>query len=44
MSSSQQRLELKKLYPGKNWSDRVDAMPDNQVAAVYIRLKNEGKL
>lgn len=44
MSPQQQRLEIKKIYPGKNWSDKVDRMSDNQVIAVYLRLKGKGKL
>lgn len=39
-----QREELKKLYPSKKWAERVDNMPESQVAAIYLRLKNQGKI
>lgn len=26
------------------WGKRVDTMPDNQVIAIYLRLKAQGKL
>lgn len=39
-----ERRELKKVYPGKKWSERVDKMNDNQIIAIYARLKAERKL
>jgi len=39
-----QREELKKAYPNKKWAERVDKMSESQVAAVYLRLKNQGKV
>lgn len=40
-----QREALKSAYPkSKKWATKVDKWPDNQVAAVYIRLKNQNKL
>ena len=37
MSIEQMREEVKKLYPGKAWKERVDAMSDNQILALYRR-------
>ena len=37
MSIEQMREEVKKLYPGKAWKDKVDAMSDNQILALYRR-------
>jgi hypothetical protein len=42
---NQEREELKKAYPNsKQWHEKVDKMPDDQVAAVYIRLRSQGRL
>lgn len=39
------REELKKAYPkSENWHRKVDKMTPDQVTAIYIRLKSEGKL
>lgn len=37
MSIAQMREEVKKLYPGKAWKEKVDSMPDHQVLAIYQR-------
>lgn len=39
-----QKEELKKVYPSKKWAERVDKMSEAQVAAVYLRLKRQGKV
>jgi hypothetical protein len=45
MGENQEREELKKAYPNsEKWHARVDKMSPVQVAAIYIRFKNEGKL
>lgn len=45
MDVNQQREELKKAYPNsKQWHKKVDRMPENQVTAIYIRFRAEGKL
>lgn len=42
---NKEREELKKAYPkSKKWHDKVNKMSPNQVTAIYIRLKSEGKL
>lgn len=42
---NQDREELKKAYPGNSrWADKVDRMNPQQVTAIYIRLRSEGKL
>lgn len=43
-SDEQKRHAVRQAYPGKRWQDRVDAMSDKQVAAVYIRLLSNNKL
>lgn len=45
MSEVNKREELKKAYPhSKAWAERVNKMPENQVVAVYLRLKSKGKV
>lgn len=44
MSSASKRELIKQAYPTKTWKAKVDKMPDNQVTAVYLRLKGQGKL
>ncbi len=42
---NREREELKKAYPqSKSWHDKVDKMPSDQITAVYIRLRSQGKL
>jgi len=42
---SQQRELLKKAYPhSKTWSSKVNKMPEDQVTAIYLRLKGQGKI
>jgi hypothetical protein len=31
------------LFPNQ-WKEKVNKMPDNQVLAIYLRLKSQGKL
>lgn len=40
----QKRIELKKIYRGPNWNNKVDAMSDNAIVAVYLKFKKEGKI
>ncbi|ADD80959.1 gp068 [Rhodococcus phage ReqiPepy6] len=36
---------LKGAYPGSpTWKSKVDKMSDNQIVAVYLRLKRENKV
>jgi len=44
MASNQERELLKKAYPSKKWAEKVNKMSDSQVAAVYLRLKSQGKV
>ncbi len=40
-----QREELKKAYPNsRDWHEKVNKMSSEQVTAIYIRLKAQGKL
>lgn len=44
MNIIQKRTAVKNAYPGEAWAKKVDAMPDNKVVAVYLRLKSQGKV
>ena len=44
MASVNKREELKKVYPGQKWAEKVKNMTDAQVTAVYLRLKSQGKV
>lgn len=44
MSTEQMRAAILAAYPGGNWANRVEKMPDKQVAATYLRLMNAGKI
>jgi hypothetical protein len=44
MSMHMERDQLKKAYPSRKWADKVDDMSSEQVVAIYIRLKSQGKL
>lgn len=32
------------VYPGENWKTKVNNMSSAQIIAVYIRLRDQGKL
>lgn len=36
------RIAVSNAYPGKAWKDKVKKWPDEQVTAVYLRLKQQG--
>lgn len=38
------RIEVEKAYPSDKWERRVRLMSDDQVLAVYTRLKLQGKI
>jgi hypothetical protein len=40
MRAQKEREYVKGVYPWPGWSEKVDAMEDDQVIAIYIRLKN----
>ena len=43
MTPQQMRLELIAAYPTSDkWRRRVERMEDDQVTAIYLRLKKEG--
>lgn len=44
MSTDEMRQALKRVYPGPKWSHKVDQMNNEQVIAVYVRLKQQNKL
>ncbi len=44
MNINNMRAALKAKYPKGDWPDKVEAMPDEQVVAIYMRLKKDGLL
>lgn len=49
LHQQESELELKRqaiasAYSGKAWKEKCRIMSDGQVIAVYIRLKNSGKI
>lgn len=45
MNVQQMRVELRRHYgAAAPFSKRLDKMPDNQVIAIFYRLKNKGVL
>lgn len=36
------RRKVKEAYPNTTWAFKVDRMPDNQVKAIYLKLKEKG--
>lgn len=44
MVSVNKRESIKAVYPGKKWAEKVDKMTEDQVVAVYLRLKQQGKI
>ena len=44
MSPDQMRQKILMVYPSPNWEDRIYKMSDIQVAAIYNRLLNQGKI
>lgn len=43
-TESKEREALRKAYPSKKWTLKVNKMSDNQVIAIYKRLKLQGKI
>lgn len=41
MSVELMRKELISCYPGKSWAMRVQKMPEAQVIAIYLRIKEK---
>jgi len=45
MTRQQEKELVKQAYPhSKSWASKVDRMPENQVTAIFLRLKQQGKL
>lgn len=44
MKTDEQREALKGVYPGPDWQEKVKAMSDGQVSAIYLRLKSQKKV
>ncbi len=44
MAKIDKRDAVKGAYKGEKWKLKVDNMTDDQVTAIYIRLKGQGKV
>jgi hypothetical protein len=44
MVEPNKREVLKRLYRSAKWARKVDGWSDDQVTAVYLRLKSQGKI
>lgn len=44
MAREREREAVKSVYPNAAWRRKVDHWQDDQVFAVYMRLKNQNKL
>lgn len=44
MTTEQKRSELMKAYPSHSWKQKCKKMPENQVIALYLKFKKEGKI
>lgn len=44
MNPAKQREALRNVYPGAEWQKKVTDMSDEQVVAIYLRLKGQGKV
>lgn len=40
----QMKTELLKRYPSRKWKDKVLKMSDNQIIAIFFRMKQKGEL
>lgn len=43
-TESREREAVKAAYPSGKWASKVTKMSDQQVTAVYLRLKAQGKV
>jgi len=43
-SHNREREQVKAAYPNPKWAQKVNDMSDNQVIAVYKRLRIQGKI
>jgi hypothetical protein len=42
---SRKRELVARAYPNsKSWSAKVKGMPDNQIVAIFLRLRGQGKI
>lgn len=44
MNADEKRNVVKGAYKGDKWKQKVDNMTEEQVVAIYIRLKAQGKV
>lgn len=44
MNAIAQREMVKRAYPSRKWTIKVDGMNEMQVYAIYLRLRRKGKI
>ena len=44
MGNNDKREALKKVYNSRAWAEKVNKMSDDQVVAIYLRLKSQNKI
>lgn len=44
MSIEDMRETIKHVYSSESWKERVTKMSDEQVTAIYLKFKEEGKI
>lgn len=44
MAAEAERQALLKVYKSQKWANKVKKMRDDQVVAIYLRLKSQNKL
>lgn len=44
MNTEQMRAAVISAYPSASWKNKVKKMPEDQIAAIYLRLKAQGRV
>lgn len=44
MSCIRERELVKKAYTGERWANKVNRMSDQQIIAIFFRLRRQGKI
>lgn len=44
MTVDEMREKVKKAYKGDRWKRKVQYMPDDQIIAIFYRLKSKGQI
>lgn len=44
MNDQEKRTTIRAVYKTASWQEKVDKMSDQQVVAIYMKFKSEGKV